>query len=90
MTPAQFKKLLSELEHLTDTQVRRVETFLKGDDAVQSIITELEQRMVDTPECPHCHSSLINRHGKLAACRDIVVRTALRHLPRQRIRHWPD
>jgi hypothetical protein len=42
MTPAQFKKLLSELEHLTDTQVRRVETFLKGDDAVQSIITELE------------------------------------------------
>jgi hypothetical protein len=38
MTPAQFKKLLFELEHLTDTQVRRVEPFLKGDDTVQPII----------------------------------------------------
>ncbi|WDE09336.1 IS1595 family transposase [Thalassomonas viridans] len=26
---------------------------------------ELEQRMVDKPECPHCHSTLINRHGKV-------------------------
>ena len=64
MIPAQFKKLLSAIGHLTDTQVRRVERFLKGDDAVQPIITELKQRMLDAPECPHCHSSLINRHGK--------------------------
>ena len=20
--------------------------------------------MIDTPECPHCHSGLVNRHGK--------------------------
>lgn len=24
----------------------------------------LKQRVTDSPECPHCHSSLINRHGK--------------------------
>jgi hypothetical protein len=43
LIPAQFKKLLSELEQLTDMQVRQVETFLKGDDLVQPIITQLEQ-----------------------------------------------
>jgi hypothetical protein len=42
MTPAQFKIFLSALGHLTDTQVRRVEKFLKGDDAVQPIIIEFE------------------------------------------------
>lgn len=99
MTPAQFKKLLSELEHLTDTQVRRVETFLKGDDAVQPIITELEQRMVDAPECPHCHSSLINRHGKAGSmqryrCKNCLKTfTATTDTPLARLRHkekWLD
>jgi hypothetical protein len=64
MIPAQFKKLLVALEHLTDKQVKDVETFLKGDNLIQPIVSELEQRMIDTPECPHCHSGLLNRHGK--------------------------
>ena len=67
MIPAQFKKLLVALEHLTDKQVKDVEKFLKGDNLIQPIIAELEQRMIDKPECPHCHSGLINRHGKAGA-----------------------
>jgi transposase-like protein len=63
MIPAQFKKLLVALEHLTDKQTKDVEKFLKGDNLIQPIIAELEQRMIDEPECPHCH----NRHGKAAA-----------------------
>jgi len=34
MIPAQFKKLLSALEHLTDKKSRDVETFLKGDNLI--------------------------------------------------------
>jgi transposase-like protein len=67
MIPAQFKKLLVTLEHLTDKQVKDVENFLKGDNLIQPIIAELEQRMIDEPECPHCNSCLINRHGKVGA-----------------------
>jgi len=65
MIPAQFTKLIAELEHLTDSQTRYVEKLLKGTDSVSQLITELEERMVENPECPHCHSSLINRHGKV-------------------------
>lgn len=46
----QFKKLLAALEHLTDQQIKDVDVLLKGDDSIQPIIAELEQRMVDTPE----------------------------------------
>jgi hypothetical protein len=53
MVPVQFKKLLVALEHLTDKQVKDVGTFLKGDNLIQPIVSELEQRMIDTPECPH-------------------------------------
>jgi transposase-like protein len=67
MMPAQFRKLLAALEHLTDKQIRDVEIFLKGENVIQSIVAKLEQRMVDTPECPHCYSGLINRHGKAGA-----------------------
>ena len=43
MIPAQFKKLLVASEHLTDKQVKDVETFLKGDNLIQPIVSELEQ-----------------------------------------------
>ena len=49
MISAQFKKLLVALEHLTDKQAKDVEKFLKGDNLIQPIITELEQRMIDEP-----------------------------------------
>ena len=65
MIPAQFTKLMAELEHLTDNQVRYIEKWLKGTDSTSQLISELEERMVEKPECPHCHSSLINRHGKV-------------------------
>jgi transposase-like protein len=97
--PAQFRKLLSELEHLTDIQVRQVKTRLKGDDVVQSINVELEQRMVDTPECPLCHSSLINWHGNAGSmqryrCKNCLKTfTATTDTPLARLRHkekWHD
>jgi len=52
------------LEHLTDKQGKDVEKFLKDDNLIQPIIAEPEQRMIDEPECPHCHSGLNNRHGQ--------------------------
>jgi len=65
MIPAQFTKLMTELENLTDSQVRYIEKWLKGTDSTSQLISELEERTVEKPECPHCHSSLINRHGKV-------------------------
>ena len=65
MFPAQFKKLIDEVIHLTDQQCRYLEKVLHGDDPVTQLIAQLEQRLIDKPECPHCHSSLINRHGKV-------------------------
>jgi len=64
MIPAQFTKFLEQFNGLTDSQLRQVEKRLEGNDEVTNIIKQLEHRMVDSPECPHCHSSLINRHGK--------------------------
>jgi transposase-like protein len=55
--------------------------------------------MVDTPECPHCHSSLINRHGKAASmhryrCKNCLKTfTATTDTPLARLRHkekWHD
>jgi len=65
MIPAQFTKLIAELKSLTDSQIRYVEKLLKGSDTASQLISEFEERMVESPECPHCHSSLINRHGKV-------------------------
>ena len=65
MNLAQFKKLIGEVDKLTDQQSRYLESRLQGDDPVARIVIELEQRLVDKPECPHCHSSIINRHGKV-------------------------
>jgi transposase-like protein len=64
MIPAQFTKFLEQFNGLTDSQLRQVEKRLEGNDEVTNIVKQLEHRMVDSPECPHCHSSLINRHGK--------------------------
>ena len=58
MIPTQFTKLIADLENLTDSQVRYVEKLLKGADSASQLISELEERMVEKPECPHCHSSL--------------------------------
>ena len=56
MIPAQFTKLIAELEGLTDSQVRYVDKLLKGTDTASQLITEFEERMVESPECPHCNT----------------------------------
>lgn len=65
MLQSQFHKLIKLLPKLTDNQSVLLEQFLRGVEPVSQVIRELEQRVVDSPECPHCHSSLINRHGKV-------------------------
>ena len=67
MKLADFNHFLSELSHLTDSQVQLVENFLADKNSIQRIISGIEQRLVDKPECPHCHSGVINRHGKSGA-----------------------
>ena len=51
--PAPFTKFLEQINGLTDSQLRQVEKRLEGNDEVTSIVKQLEQRMVDSPECPH-------------------------------------
>ncbi|WDE07718.1 hypothetical protein SG34_012960 [Thalassomonas viridans] len=53
MNPAQFNQLITDTKYLTDKQARYLEKLLQGDDPIKHIIDELEQRMVDKPECPH-------------------------------------
>jgi len=62
-----FNQFLSELSHLTDSQIQLVENFLAEKNSIQRIINGIEQRLVDKPECLHCHSQVINRHGKSGA-----------------------
>ena len=57
MIPAQLRKRLAALEHLTDKQIRDVETFLKGENVIQSIVAELEQRIDDTPDYIATHNN---------------------------------
>jgi transposase-like protein/IS1 family transposase len=61
-----FTKLLDQVSQLTDQQTTLLGNALTEHDPVAQIIKEIEQRLVDNPECPHCHSALINRHGKTA------------------------
>ena len=49
MIPAQFTKLIAELENLTDSQIRYVEKLLKGSDTASQLISEFEERMVESP-----------------------------------------
>lgn len=67
MKLADFNQFLSELSHLTDSQIQLVENFLADKNSIQRIISQIEHRLVDKPECPHCHSRVINRHGKSGA-----------------------
>jgi len=64
MTPVEFSKLLCNLEHLTDKQKQELNDYLSNQDPVNKIIQQLEHRLIEKPECPHCHGSIINRFGK--------------------------
>jgi transposase-like protein len=99
MILAQFKKLLVALKHLKDKQTKDLEKFLKGDNLIQPIIAELEQRMINEPECPYCHSGLINQHVKAASmqryrCKNCTKTfNAMTKTPLSRLQHkekWLD
>ncbi len=64
MIPAEFSKLVMQIDHLTDKQNQELQELLTGQEPVKRIIRELEHRLIEDPECPHCHSSIINRFGK--------------------------
>ena len=59
-----FTKLLDQVSQLTDQQTKLLGNALSTRNPITLIIKEIEQRLVDNPECPHCHSNFINRHGK--------------------------
>jgi hypothetical protein len=74
MTPAEFSKLLKQLDHLTDKQHHQLQERLSDEAPVKRVIRELEQRLVEHPECPHCHSGVIKRYGKKGDMQVIVVK----------------
>lgn len=99
MTPAKFNQLLQELDHLTEEQVQRLFVHFQTTDPEQKMIAALEQRIIDNPECPHCHSSIIKRNGKKGNMQRYLCKNCLRtfsattHTPLARLRHkakWLD
>jgi len=64
MTPVEFGKLISGLAHLTDKQRLELQRLLSESSLDFEMIKGIESRLVDSPECPHWHSHVINRHGK--------------------------
>jgi transposase-like protein len=67
MKLSDFNRFLTELSLLTDKQAQILEDFLAEKNSVQRIINGIEQRLIDNPECPHCHSQVLNRHGRSGA-----------------------
>ena len=67
MNIANFNTMLAALEHLTDQQIRCVERVLKGESPEKQVIHAIQQRMVEKPECPHCHGDQIKRHGTMGS-----------------------
>ncbi len=93
MTPSEFSHLLHQLNHLTDKQRQKLVDSLSAQDPVQKIIIQLEHRLLTNPECPHCHSSIINRFGKKGdmqryRCKNCLkTSTATSGTPLARLRH---
>jgi len=99
MTPAGFSHLLHQLDHLTDKQREQLKESLSKQDLIQKIIIQLEQRLIEHPECPHCHSGVINRFGRKGnmqryRCKNCLKTfTATTNTPLARLRHkekWAD
>ena len=67
MNTANFKTMLAALKNLTDQQIRRVELAIKGESLEKQVINAIQQRIVEKPECPHCHCDQIKRHGKMGS-----------------------
>ena len=67
MNTGNFNTMLASLKQLTDQQIKRVELALKGESLEKQVIHAIQQRMVEKPECPHCHGEQIKRHGKMGS-----------------------
>ena len=67
MNTVNFNTMLAALTHLTDQQISRVERAIKGERLEKQVIHAIQQRMVEKPECPHCHGDQIKRHGKMGS-----------------------
>jgi len=61
---AEFAKLLVQISRLSNFQKDNISQFLQGETDEKYVIHWLEQRLVDDPQCPHCQSKTIKRHGK--------------------------
>ena len=61
MNLGDFNMLVKQLHMLTDKQRQSLKRLLYQS---SNIIEDMEQRIIEKPECPHCHSSIVNRHGK--------------------------
>ncbi len=64
MNIAQFRKLIKSLQGLNDKQRLELASALNEKTTLDPVSQQLESRLIKHPECPHCHSNLINRHGK--------------------------
>ena len=78
MNIANFHKLIKSLQGLNDKQRLEIESVLHQVPPSESISQLLEERLVEHPECPHCHSSLINRHGKTQSTQRYRCKNCLR------------
>lgn len=93
MTPSKFSKLVIQLDQLTDKQNQELQDLLSEQEPVKKIIRQLEHRLIEEPECPHCHSSIINRFGKKGdmqryRCKNCLKTfTATTNTPLARLRH---
>jgi len=93
MTPSKFSKLVVQLDQLTDKQNQELQGLLSDQEPVKKIIRQLEHRLIEEPECPHCHSSIINRFGKKGdmqryRCKNCLKTfTATTNTPLARLRH---
>jgi len=65
MNNSKFNSIISELGQLTDKQSRELEIALQAQDPIATILRQIESRLIEHPECPHCYSNTINRHGKI-------------------------
>jgi transposase-like protein len=64
MYAAEFSKLLHQISTLSSVQKDNISQYLEGETDEKYITHWLEQRLVDSPQCPHCQSTEIKRHGK--------------------------
>ncbi len=77
MLQAHFIKLVTQLAELIDSQ-SHITMLLKEINKNHNIINELSLFVVDGPEYPHSHSSLINRHGKVNSMQRYCCKSCLK------------